>query len=68
MGRICAGAEMSMKDRFKATQLTGLRALKLVTVPGLVLKNEELGIPLFLVILTLNVIPCVCHSSACPVS
>lgn len=49
---MCARAEMSIKDRFKGTQLTGLRVLKLITMPGLVLKNEELGIPLSLVIVT----------------
>lgn len=47
-----ARAEMSIKDRSKGTQLTGLRILKPVTVPGLVLRNEELGIPLSLAVLT----------------
>lgn len=48
---MCARAEMSIKDRSKGTQLTGLRVLKPIAVPGLVLKNEELEIPLSLVIL-----------------
>lgn len=52
IGKEGVRAEMGIEDRCKGTQLTGLRILKPITVPGLALKNEELGIPLSLAVLT----------------
>jgi len=33
---MCARAEMSIKDRLKGTQFTGLGVLEPITVPGLI--------------------------------